>query len=33
MSGAHAKEFGERVRQIIKPDAESDVANVVPSGA
>jgi 1-acyl-sn-glycerol-3-phosphate acyltransferase len=28
MSGANAKEFGERVRQIIKPDAESDVTQL-----
>jgi 1-acyl-sn-glycerol-3-phosphate acyltransferase len=33
MSGAHAKAFGERVRQIIKPDAESDVADPVSSRA
>jgi 1-acyl-sn-glycerol-3-phosphate acyltransferase len=26
LTGAHAKEFGERVRQIIRPLAESDVA-------
>jgi 1-acyl-sn-glycerol-3-phosphate acyltransferase len=31
MSGADAKAFGERVRQIITPDAEADVPTVVPS--
>ena len=33
LSSKHAKEFGERVRQIIKPDAEADVADAVPSRA
>ena len=28
MSGADAKAFGERVREIIKPDAESDVTQL-----
>jgi 1-acyl-sn-glycerol-3-phosphate acyltransferase len=28
ISGADAKEFGERVRQIIRPDAESDVSQL-----
>jgi 1-acyl-sn-glycerol-3-phosphate acyltransferase len=29
LAGADAKAFGERVRQIIKPDAESDVTQLV----
>jgi len=33
MSSKHAKEFGERVRQIIKPEAEADVEDAVPSRA
>jgi 1-acyl-sn-glycerol-3-phosphate acyltransferase len=33
MSGADAKEFGERVRQIIRPAAETDVDDAVPSRA
>jgi 1-acyl-sn-glycerol-3-phosphate acyltransferase len=33
MSGADAKAFGERVRQIIRPDAESDVVDAVSSRA
>jgi 1-acyl-sn-glycerol-3-phosphate acyltransferase len=31
VSAAHSKEFGERVRQIIRPAAESDVPDVVSS--
>ena len=33
LSGEHAKPFGERIRQIIKPDAEADVEDAVPSRA
>ncbi len=33
MSGADAKAFGERVRQVIQPDAEADVADAVSSRA
>jgi 1-acyl-sn-glycerol-3-phosphate acyltransferase len=31
LSGTDAKAFGERVRQVLKPDAEADVADAVPS--
>jgi hypothetical protein len=30
LSGLHPKEFGERVRRVIAPDAESDVDSVPP---
>jgi 1-acyl-sn-glycerol-3-phosphate acyltransferase len=33
ISAAHSKEFGERVRQILRPAAESDVPDVVSSRA
>jgi hypothetical protein len=30
MAGADAREFGERVRRIIAPDAESDLGSAPP---